>query len=262
MDVVLEPGDLCYFPRGTIHQACTVPGSHSLHVTLSVYQKNCWADLLEKILPQSLELAVNNCKELREGLPLNIWHHLGEIHKDQDTVYRQMYIKKVKELMGKLKDFLPVDSAVDALATQFQHSALPPVLTPKEQTQTTFGLKYQMKEDGTFSSLLDHLSADTKIRLLRANIVRFVFEGGNYLLYYYGDNSMVYQEREPNYVEIAPEMAAGVVKLINSYPNFVKAGSLIDDDVDLSTDLVLDLFGRGLLMTKSPVGTDKVDCNK
>ena len=47
LDVVLEAGDILYFPRGMIHQAFTVKDHHSLHLTLSVYQKNSWADLLE-----------------------------------------------------------------------------------------------------------------------------------------------------------------------------------------------------------------------
>ena len=54
MEVVLEPGDLLYFPRGTIHQASTLPDSHSLHITVSTFQKNSWADLLEKVSSQSL----------------------------------------------------------------------------------------------------------------------------------------------------------------------------------------------------------------
>lgn len=35
----LQPGDLLYFPRGTIHQADTPPGiPYSTHVTISTYQ--------------------------------------------------------------------------------------------------------------------------------------------------------------------------------------------------------------------------------
>jgi ribosomal protein L16 Arg81 hydroxylase len=49
MELILEPGDLLYFPRGTIHQGHTVPGCHSLHVTLSCYQRNTWGDLMEKV---------------------------------------------------------------------------------------------------------------------------------------------------------------------------------------------------------------------
>lgn len=51
LEVVLKAGDLLYFPRGYIHQASTVPGQHSLHVTVSTYQKNSWADFMEKVCP-------------------------------------------------------------------------------------------------------------------------------------------------------------------------------------------------------------------
>ena len=49
LDKVLEPGDCLYFPRGYIHQATTPEESHSLHITLSVYQMNSWGDFLEKV---------------------------------------------------------------------------------------------------------------------------------------------------------------------------------------------------------------------
>ena len=45
--MVLEAGDMLYMPRGTVHQASCVPGSHSLHVTVSTNQFNTWADVLE-----------------------------------------------------------------------------------------------------------------------------------------------------------------------------------------------------------------------
>lgn len=49
LEVTLEPGDMFYFPRGFIHQASTVEAEHSLHITLSAYQKTAWVDLLEKV---------------------------------------------------------------------------------------------------------------------------------------------------------------------------------------------------------------------
>lgn len=49
MDRILEPGDTLYFPRGVIHQAVTPEDSHSLHITLSFYQKYCWSDFMEKV---------------------------------------------------------------------------------------------------------------------------------------------------------------------------------------------------------------------
>lgn len=34
LQCTLKPGDMLYFPRGWIHQARTVDGQHSLHITL------------------------------------------------------------------------------------------------------------------------------------------------------------------------------------------------------------------------------------
>lgn len=48
-DVVLEPGDLLYFPRGFIHQAQAVEDAHSLHITISTYQRHTWGDVMENV---------------------------------------------------------------------------------------------------------------------------------------------------------------------------------------------------------------------
>lgn len=49
LDIVLRPGDLLYFPRGFIHQAEALSDQHSLHITVSTYQKTTWFDLLEQV---------------------------------------------------------------------------------------------------------------------------------------------------------------------------------------------------------------------
>lgn len=49
LEVVLEAGDLLYFPRGFIHQGDCHPDAHSLHITISSFQKNSWGDLLQKV---------------------------------------------------------------------------------------------------------------------------------------------------------------------------------------------------------------------
>jgi len=56
LDVVLGPGDLLYFPRGTIHQAKSVEAEHSLHITLSAYQTNTYMDLLAHVGHLNLRL--------------------------------------------------------------------------------------------------------------------------------------------------------------------------------------------------------------
>jgi lysine-specific demethylase/histidyl-hydroxylase NO66 len=63
MDVVLEPGDLLYFPRGCIHQAMSQPdiGAHSLHITVSCGRKDLWADFMETLIPQVSLLYTSVC---------------------------------------------------------------------------------------------------------------------------------------------------------------------------------------------------------
>ncbi|ELV09407.1 MYC-induced nuclear antigen [Tupaia chinensis] len=69
-EFTLKPGDLLYFPRGTIHQADTPPGlAHSTHVTISTYQNSSWGDIL---LDTISGLVFDTAKEdvaLRAGIP-------------------------------------------------------------------------------------------------------------------------------------------------------------------------------------------------
>ena len=77
LEAVLEPGDLLYMPRGTVHQACCVPGAHSLHVTISTNQFNTWADVLELAFPQALQAAVAEVPALRRCPPPDLLDALG-----------------------------------------------------------------------------------------------------------------------------------------------------------------------------------------
>lgn len=125
---VLKPGDLLYFPRGWIHQAKTVDNSHSLHITLSVYQKTSYADLIEELMKQALKTATENDVALRRGVPLDIWNHLGYSYSDYNQNPRRNQLKDVVTNMVKsLINHLDLDDAVDKMAIKFQHDALPPV---------------------------------------------------------------------------------------------------------------------------------------
>ncbi|RXG69254.1 Bifunctional lysine-specific demethylase and histidyl-hydroxylase NO66 [Armadillidium vulgare] len=73
LDCILEPGDLLYFPRGYIHQAEALDDIHSLHITISTYQKNAWVDLLKKLLVENdsvrLFHSLENSREYHEEEP-------------------------------------------------------------------------------------------------------------------------------------------------------------------------------------------------
>ncbi|XP_038622134.1 ribosomal oxygenase 2 isoform X2 [Tachyglossus aculeatus] len=69
-EFTLKPGDLLYFPRGTIHQADTPPGvAHSTHVTISTYQNNSWGDFLLDVIPGLVFETAKEEVELRMGIP-------------------------------------------------------------------------------------------------------------------------------------------------------------------------------------------------
>lgn len=105
MEVVLEEGDLLYFPRGVVHQVCisfapcflpqnnsvkavALPDAHSLHITLSTFQKHSFVlhscylnflcsqgDLLEKLMPKALSQAFDKCIAIRRVLYHRCFRH-------------------------------------------------------------------------------------------------------------------------------------------------------------------------------------------
>ncbi|MGH0178666.1 UNVERIFIED_CONTAM: hypothetical protein FKN15_078286 [Acipenser sinensis] len=69
-EFTLKPGDLLYFPRGTIHQADTPSGvQHSTHITISTYQNNSWGDFLLDIVPGFVFDSMKQDVTIRAGLP-------------------------------------------------------------------------------------------------------------------------------------------------------------------------------------------------
>ncbi|KAL9696529.1 hypothetical protein quinque_016108 [Culex quinquefasciatus] len=246
LEVTLEPGDLLYFPRGIIHQASTVPGHHSLHVTMSVYQKNSWADLLELYLPHALSQAAENHLELRRGIPKDLHQHFGIVHSDNETPTRKDLIKKIKSLVDKIFSEEAIDVAVDQLAKRFQHDALPPLLTDQERAQTAYGANYAFNPDGTVP-LQTAFTERTTIRLLRRNIVRLVNEENTLRLYYHTENSREYHEYEPNFLEVDQDAALGVELLVKIYPETVAIGALpVEDKVEFAKSL----WEKGLIVAR------------
>lgn len=69
LDVVLNPGDLLYFPRGTPHHAVVEDDSiHSTHLTFSTYQNHSVGHLWE----MTMETLVDQSLAIRRGIPLGM----------------------------------------------------------------------------------------------------------------------------------------------------------------------------------------------
>lgn len=249
LDIILEPGDLLYFPRGYIHQANTVEGFHSLHVTLSTYQKNSWADLMEILLPGALALAVNENVEFRRGIPLNTSQLLGAAHSNVvESTERAQLLNGIRSMCKKVLEKLPIDDAVDQLQKKFQHDALPPILSGSERSRSAQGPHCKTKK-GLVQSDAGDFTTTTQFRLLRANILRMVHEEGEVRLYYHSDNSRFYHEYEPVFLELESDMVPAVEELIRAYPEYVSAKKG-EDDAEAYLNVFIALWSRGLVVVR------------
>lgn len=253
MEALLEAGDLLYFPRGFIHQAHCSSESHSLHITISTYQNNSWGDMLRKLFPTALDLAIEDDVEFREGLPLDYLEYMGVQNSErEDDPRRETFTKKVYSLMKKLFKYAPIDVAVDQKAKDFIHDCLPPVLTKEEVACTVYSSPIRWKNGGPHNAVLQ-LRGSTRIRMLRSNIARLCGENGSILLYYTIENSREYHKEESKCIEIDPELADGVELLLCSYPQYIKVDSLPAGNLDDKISLAVALYEKGLLMTEYPL---------
>ncbi len=111
-DVVLNPGDLLYIPRGHVHEAFTSEAP-SLHLTVGVNVYR-WADLLHEALD---DLARRDVR-LRESLPPG-----GLASTQAAAVLKNQF----QELLAAVTQEASIEGAVQNLGTQFfsQLPALP-----------------------------------------------------------------------------------------------------------------------------------------
>ncbi|XP_037031555.1 bifunctional lysine-specific demethylase and histidyl-hydroxylase NO66-like [Bradysia coprophila] len=255
LDVVLEAGDLLYFPRGYIHQALTLKDYHSLHITVSAYQKQTFGDLLETLIPMALKEAINENEILRRGLPLNIWQRLGVVNSDNYLPEREAIIKSIMKCFDKVCSYVRtdtnLDNAVDQMALRYQHDALPPKLTPDEELRSVYSSKAMVTPSGQVES--PYIECHTKIRLIRANILRMVRHEDEIRVYYSSENSKEYHGFEENFLDIDPTDAPAVEVLIKAYPTFITPDQLQLEDDDHNLSVAQDLWEKGMLMTEAPL---------
>ncbi|XP_073529478.1 ribosomal oxygenase 1 [Phyllobates terribilis] len=249
LETILEAGDLLYFPRGFIHQGDCLPDAHSLHITVSSFQRNSWVDLLDKLLPAALKIAAEDDVQFRQGLPLDYLDYMGVQNAESVDPRRGNFRDKVQLLMKKLAEYAPVDAAVDQKAKAFLHDCLPPVLTPAEKDHSVYGAPARWENGGVTDGIIQ-LEEDTPIRFLRGGIVRLCSEGEACLLYYSTENSRVYHQEAPKSMEVDAEHVEAIEYLIHCYPQYATVKSLPCEDLDDKLAVANMLFEKGLLTTK------------
>ncbi|XP_011877058.1 PREDICTED: bifunctional lysine-specific demethylase and histidyl-hydroxylase NO66 isoform X2 [Vollenhovia emeryi] len=169
LDTVVKAGDLLYLPRGTIHQGTTLDDTHSLHVTLSVYQRNSWFDLLEKVLPQALKRAADNDRRFRQGLPLDYLTYVGAAYDASDR--KDAFKSDINNLIALLLEHVDVDNAADLMAKNHIHDFLPPFVFKNERKCTVAEDGEIMTTNGLVKNRAE-IMPETRMRLLRLHCIR------------------------------------------------------------------------------------------
>ncbi|BBN05819.1 protein-L-histidine (3S)-3-hydroxylase / [histone H3]-trimethyl-L-lysine4/36 demethylase [Marchantia polymorpha subsp. ruderalis] len=245
LDEILEPGDLLYMPRGTIHQAEATSDTHSLHITVSVGQRNTWSDYLELALPRALELAWEDHLLLRESLPRDFATYMGVAHSDKDDPRRAAFLERVILCMDRLVKSGPWDSAVDQMAVKFLQARLPLPHVPDSEAT---------KEGGS----LIKLNMMSKVRLVAPDVARFVVEEDSAVLYHMLNNSRALHNElsdsceagsvPGSSLEFPLDFAPALEELITAYPTPVCVSNLSIDSKQAALDLVTQLYKSGLLV--------------
>lgn len=233
-------------PRGTIHQAKAAHDTHSLHITVSVGQRNCWADFLELALPRALELATEDHIQLRESLPRGYPDYMGVSHSDEtENTQRTAFIGRVMECMTLVAQSIPWDSAADQLAVKFLQSRLP---LPGQGGSI-------LKASPTSQKV--KILGKSKVRLVAPDVARLVVEEDSAVVYHMLSNSRVlHNEGDEDIIEepsaagrlaFSLDIAPALEELVMAYPEPVKVASLSVPKED-AIALVRQLCEIGLLV--------------
>eukprot|EP00050_Salpingoeca_kvevrii_P022164 m.122193 g.122193 ORF g.122193 m.122193 type:complete len:509 (-) comp9624_c1_seq1:36-1562(-) len=133
LEVTLNAGDVLYFPRGTIHEACTGEDALSTHVTFSTYQDSNWSSVLSGALSRAVCNLAKDDLELRRGLPLCFSQSVGAMFEQcpEHAKGRELLRERLAALLQR-PDFLDraVDAAVeelDEMGADFVSNRLPHV---------------------------------------------------------------------------------------------------------------------------------------
>jgi lysine-specific demethylase/histidyl-hydroxylase NO66 len=271
LDVVLEPGDMLYMPRGWIHQACTLPSGthedgHSLHLTVSAMQQWAWADLLENLLPEALEAAINSETStfLRAGLPRRFLDYMGAMNDNRDEnvpeVLKQLAadakddkeqanankvkalqdefrMETKKRIMRVAKEAMNVlDAVCDQMGKRFLSDRLPPAWTKQEKE--AIGKDVEM--------LPNRLC-----RLARPGVARLVLEDEKAVVYHCADNSCVYHEEPLNPLEFELDDAPALEQLLTTVePHWICVSDLIHDSIEDKVGVAQALYDEGIVAVR------------
>ena len=251
-DIVLEPGDVLYMPRGTVHQAETPQGDGegdegavilagpSLHLTISICQQSTWADLLAVALPAALEAAAADDAELRASVPSGaLLACAGVVHSDAGeraadavdgggeggpdqalaAVYahrayqREKLAAALRRAADRVVACLSIDDAADAVGARFMLDRMNPGTGPSARR----GKKRKTEAWNAGDAVLPACV----VPAAEGSAARLVVEGDDAVLYHAMSNAaanhasgVVYEDAECRKLHLPLEAAPAVETLL------------------------------------------------
>lgn len=281
LQVTLSPGDLLYFPRGTIHQAQSDSLSDSFHLTVSTAQKNCWADLMDIAVNAALIQASKDMPAFRSSLPRDYGNFMGVMHSDRSKdEKRKQFMRTAMALVEAFAEkFLPqqIDDAADKMLCRFLYDRQPPqaMLSSDEQgisppstslvdddddDDNDIDIDHKDSPSSSMPGLLpslkgpqpdddDDIDENTKIRLVSKHCCRLVVEELA-SLYYASANTPKYHEVDSMKITMPLEYAEAIEHLVEAYPKYVAVKDLPLETEEERLDLANELLDHQIAMVE------------
>lgn len=288
LDIILEPGDVLYMPRGWIHQANTNSTQPSLHLTVSAYQQWTWTDLLEILLPDALEAASMQTVALRKGLPPRFLDYMGIMHDNRQVPDAlKIAMENLNTQKNGGNDDGEVENEVDdddydggaererkRLQEEFRKFAKSKIwCVAKEAIELVDAACDQMgkrflsdrlppafldSERRNESNVSGHQGGESLkllpthlVRLARPGIARLVLENDVAVVYHCVDNSVVFHEKPLSPLEFELDDAPAIEQLLTTTePRWIPVADLYHDSIEDKVGVTQALYDEGILTVR------------
>jgi lysine-specific demethylase/histidyl-hydroxylase NO66 len=124
-EIILQEGDLLYLPRGVIHEAESLPGDHSLHVTISCNQRNNNFEFMTKLVADTLEKAAQESIRMRKTLDPHMLQQCHSLTSCPDIAAR-CHALTLQHLIDTVENYTDINLCVDKMLMDFMLNRLPP----------------------------------------------------------------------------------------------------------------------------------------
>uniref|UniRef100_H2XZ74 Bifunctional lysine-specific demethylase and histidyl-hydroxylase n=1 Tax=Ciona intestinalis TaxID=7719 RepID=H2XZ74_CIOIN len=242
--IIMKPGDVLYFPRGTVHQDKSTSGTgHSTHLTISTYETQCWGDYILDFIPYLTDAAADKVVSLRRGLPRKYYNQV-----ELPTTVIQNLKKALISLAESLTESTDVEMS-DSIVCNFFANRLPPFGSVQEQLACS-------GKNPTLSSMV-RLSYPDHVLISRGKDEEGDKEDSEKMevyVYYSTRNRrithMMEEEEKPKGLRFAAECWGGLTTLKKSESDFVKVSDL-NLPMHVGLDMLVALWAEGLLECKN-----------